>query len=68
MPIRNNLALILEKKKKSLYWLAQETGISYPTLHKLSKNETDGIKFSILEKICTALECELNELLEIKKD
>lgn len=64
MPVKNNLSELLEKKNKSLYWLAQETGISYPTLHKISKNETDSIKFSILESICKVLECRIEELLE----
>lgn len=67
LPVRNNLIGLLEKKGKSLYWLAQETGISYPTLHKISKNETDSIKFSILELICKVLECRLEEFLEIKE-
>lgn len=64
MPVKNNLNELLEKKGKSLYWLAKETGISYPTLHKINKNETDGIKFSILELICKALDCKIEQLLE----
>lgn len=64
LPVKNNLSELLEKNGKSLYWLAKETGISYPTLHKINKNETDGIKFNILEAICTALGCKLEELLE----
>ena len=68
MPVRNNLNELLEQKGKSLYWLAKETGISYPTLHKINKNETDGIKFNILELICKALECKLEELLEFVKE
>ena len=64
LPVKNNLSELLEKKGKSLYWLAQETGISYPTLHKISKNDTDSIKFSILELICKTLDCRIEELLE----
>lgn len=64
MSVKNNLNELLEKKGKSLYWLAQETGISYPTLHKISKNETDSIKFIILESICKTLDCKIEELLE----
>lgn len=67
MAVKNNLNELLQKKDKSLYWLAKETGISYPTLHKINKNETEGIKFSILEAICNALECKLEELLVIEK-
>ena len=66
LPIKNNLSKLLESKGKSLYWLAQKTGISYPTLHKINKNETDGIKFNILEAICKALGCRIEDLLEIQ--
>lgn len=68
MAIKNNLKEILEEKNKTLYWLAKESGISYPTLFKLSKNETDSIKFSILEKICITLNCKIEELLEINEE
>lgn len=66
MSVENNLSTLLKQKNKSLYWLAQETGISYPTLHKISKNETDSIKFNILESVCKALECNIGDFLEIK--
>lgn len=68
MSVKNNLNYLLDKKGKSLYWLAQETSISYPTLHKISKNETDSIKFKILESICNTLEISIGEFLEIQKD
>ena len=67
MSIKNNLSGLLEKKGKSLYWLAQQTGVSYPTLYKINKNETDGIKFYILEAICNTLECRIEELLELQQ-
>lgn len=66
--IINNLRNILEKQDKSLYWLSKEINVSYTTLHKILKNETDSIKFKILEDMCTALNVELNEMLEIKKE
>lgn len=59
---------LLDTHDKSLYFLQQKTGVSYPTLHRLSKNKTTSISFDVLEKICLALDCEITDLLEIKKD
>lgn len=54
---------LLEDRHKSLYWLAKETNISYPTLHKIMNNQTISIKLDILEKLCDTLNCSLDQLL-----
>ncbi|MCX0396963.1 helix-turn-helix transcriptional regulator [Clostridium perfringens] len=59
------LEKLLKEHNKSLYWLAEETGISYPTLHKLSKNKTVSANFNTLEAICNVLDCDLNDLIEL---
>ena len=48
-----------------MYWLAKTTGISYPTIHNLVNNKTESIKFEVIEKICSALNCTPNDLLII---
>lgn len=58
---------LLEKKNKSMYWLAEKTGISYTTIYRLSKNRTELIRFDTLEKICIALDCTPNDILEVEK-
>lgn len=55
---------ILEKQEKTLYWLSKETGSTWQTLKKFANNETDSIKFSVLDKICIALECEIEDILK----
>lgn len=45
--------------------LAVATKLHRNGLSKLYKEETDGIKFDTLEKICKALDCEIGDLLEI---
>ncbi|MPM90169.1 hypothetical protein SDC9_137286 [bioreactor metagenome] len=62
------IAEVLESKGKTKYWLSKETGITYPNLDKLIKNETSSIKFDFLEKICTALDCELSDIIEFVKE
>lgn len=68
MGIKNNLKSILQEQDKSLYWLAKEIGVSYTTLHKILKNETDSIKFSILEGMCIALNVDIKDMLEIVEE
>ena len=57
---------VLREKGKSVYWLKEKTGISHATVYKISNSETKMISFDTLEKICIALECTPNDLLEIE--
>lgn len=54
---------ILKEQNKTLYWLAKHANISYDNIYKLANNRTESIKFSNLEKICTALNCTPNDIL-----
>jgi putative transcriptional regulator len=67
--IRLELSRLLNGR--SLYWLAKETELPYSTVHKLYKTTTKGITFVVLDKLCTALECNPGDLLvrvpEVKK-
>ena len=59
---------ILHKMNKTRYWLSKETGIDNNTLAKIYNNESKQIKLETLEKICVALDCNITDLIEIKKD
>jgi putative transcriptional regulator len=54
---------IVEEKKKSLYALAKETGISYSTIHKMATKEVQSIDLEVLRKICENLKCTPNDLI-----
>jgi putative transcriptional regulator len=54
---------LLEKRGRSFYWLAKETGISHTTLWRLKKGKALGINFETLEKMCGALECQPGDVL-----
>lgn len=45
-----------------MYWLAQETGIAYTTLHRLGKARANSIDFRVLDGICAALNCQPGDL------
>ena len=66
--IKIRLADILKEQNKSIYWLAEKTGITYPTLHKIATKETQSIKLEVLEKIVKALDVDFNQILEIEKE
>ena len=56
---------LLDKHKRSFYWLAKETGISHTTLWRLKKGKALGINFDTLEKICQALNCQPGDVLRL---
>lgn len=57
----------LEKMGKSQYWLAKETGIAASTINNLCNNKTTSIQFSLLQKICDALNCNVSDILANEK-
>ena len=60
---------MLEKKGKSLYWLAANAGVPYPTLWKLGKKESQSsINLHVLSKICSALNCLPGDILIYEQD
>lgn len=59
---------ILEKKEKSIYWLAKQCGVTYKTMFLLVNNKTNGIKFFIIERICDALNITPNDIFDLEND
>ncbi len=66
--IETRIAELLRERGKSLYWLAKETGIAYPTLWRLRDSKTESIAFRVLESICLVLECSPGDVLVIVPD
>lgn len=63
-----NLDVIMAMRKISLNELSQKTGISTTNLSILKTNKAKAIRFSTLEEICKALECQPKDILEFKED
>lgn len=61
--IERRLNKLLKDNKRSLYWLAKETGISEQALSNLKKGKTKGIEFETLDRICEKLNCQPGDLL-----
>lgn len=58
----NNLWKVLEDKNMTKEDLKKATGMSSATIAKLGKDET--INMKSLEKICEALECDVEDVIE----
>ena len=58
---------VLNQRNKSIYWLNKQTGIASSTLSRICNNKTTSIEFSVLDKICEALDCEISDILENTK-
>lgn len=57
---------MLNARGMSLTELAQKVGITYANLSVLKNNHAKAIRFSTLEALCEALDCEVGELFEYK--
>jgi len=68
MPIQVNLDLILVKRKMSLTELAERVGITLANLSILKTNKAKAIRFSTLDALCRALECEPGDLIRYEAD
>jgi len=63
MPIVINLDVELAKRKMSVAQLAQAVGITEANLHVLKSGRAKAVRFTTLEAICAALECQPGDLL-----
>lgn len=65
--IKINIDNLLAEKNKSIYWLAENTDLSYTTVYNLVNNKTLSVHFKTLEKIMLALEIDdFNKILKIE--
>ena len=67
MPIIVNLDVVMAKRKMSSGELAEKIDISQANLSILKTGKAKAIRFSTLEAICKALECQPGDILEFKK-
>tara|TARA_B100001093_G_C26692131_1_gene955304 strand:+ start:856 stop:1077 length:222 start_codon:yes stop_codon:yes gene_type:complete len=61
-----NLDIMLAKRKMSLTELSSRVGITIANLSILKKGKAKAIRFSTLESICIALDCQPSDILEFK--
>jgi putative transcriptional regulator len=68
MAIIVNLDVMLAKRKMSLTELSEKVDITISNLSILKTGKAKAIRFSTLEAICEALDCQPGEILEYRKE
>lgn len=63
-----NLDVMLAKRKMSLGELSEKVGITLANLSILKNNKAKAIRFSTLDAICEALDCDAGDIIEYRKD
>ncbi|HJD23992.1 MAG TPA: helix-turn-helix transcriptional regulator [Firmicutes bacterium] len=64
MAILINLDVMMAKRKIGLTELSDKVGISLANLSILKNNRARAVRFSTLDAICRALDCQPGDLLE----
>ena len=64
MPIIVNLDVMMAKRKVSLNELSERVDLTLSNLSILKTGKAKAIRFSTLEVICKALDCQPGDLLE----
>ena len=67
MAIIINIDVMLAKRKMSVTELTEKVGITMANISVLKNGKAKAVRFSTLEAICQALECQPGDILEYKK-
>lgn len=64
MPIIVNLDVMMARRKMSLNELSEKVGVTLSNLSILKTGKARAVRFSTLEAICEALDCQPGDILE----
>ena len=68
MAIIINIDIMLAKRKMSVTELTEKVGITMANLSILKNGKAKAVRFSTLEAICKALDCQPGDILEYKNE
>lgn len=61
--IKVNILELLNKNKKSKYWICQKMNITSRNLNRIIRGDTNSISFKYIEEFCYYLNCTPGDLL-----
>lgn len=67
MAIIINIDVMLARRKMSVTELAEKVGITMANISVLKNGKAKAIRFSTLEAVCKALECQPGDVLEFQE-
>jgi putative transcriptional regulator len=68
MAIIINIDVMLAKRKMSVTELTEKVGITMANLSILKNGKAKAVRFSTLEAICKALDCQPGDILEYRSE
>lgn len=68
MPIVVNLDVMMAKRKISSSQLAEQIDLTPANLSILKNNKARAVRFATLDAICKALDCEVGDIIEYRKE
>jgi len=68
MGIIVNLDVMLAKRKMSVTELSERVGITMANISNLKTGKAKAVRFSTLEAICKALDCQPGDILEYREE
>jgi putative transcriptional regulator len=68
MPIIVNLDVMMARRKMSLNELSEKVDITLANLSILKTGKAKAVRFSTLEAICKALDCQPGDILEFNHE
>lgn len=68
MAIVINLDVVMAKRKKGLTELASEVDLTLANLSILKNNKAKAVRFTTLDALCKALNCQPGDILEYVED
>lgn len=68
MQVKNNLRVMMAKRKMNIQDVSDATGLSRKSISKLYNEESIQITFDVIARICTLFDCTPGELLYLEED
>lgn len=68
MAIKINLDLVMAQKNMSVTKLSEEVGITMANISILKNGKAKAVRFTTLDAICKALDCQPGDILEYVKE
>lgn len=68
MIVKNNLRVLMAKKKMTIRDVHKATGMSEVTISKLYHEKSNTIAFETIRKLCEFFDCSVEELLYLEEE
>ena len=60
--VKLNVLALLEERGKTKYWLWKQLGMSYQNFSRMVNNQTQSIRYDVIDALCQVLECTADDL------